>query len=97
MGPDLQRRLQGGPRGAAAARLDDADEAPVVTVVVRDVAAGAQQPAHRPAQCRRQARGHQVEDRRAAGRHQHLVGVEEAEVVAFACERFDTRSISAVA
>ena len=74
---------------AAQARFDDADEALVVAVVVRDVAARAQQAAHRAAQRRRQARGHEVEDGRAAGRQQHLVGVEQALRVAGARDRVD--------
>ena len=74
-GPQLQR----GPQAfAAAAALDHRLHQPlVVAVVVRDVAARAQQRTHRALQLQPHARGHEIEDARAAGRHDHLVGVEQ--------------------
>ena len=46
-------------------------------MVVRDVAAGTQQATHRPSQTWTQPGGDQIEDGRATGRQQHLVGVEQ--------------------
>src|SRR6218665_1843132 len=87
-GPHFHRRAQALAALAAQALVERAHHALVEAVVVRDVAARAQQAAHRRAQRGLQASGHEVEDRRTAGRDQHLVSLEELVRIAVARDGF---------
>ncbi len=89
VGPDFHCRGQAFAALAAQALVHHAHHALVEAMVVRDIAARAQQAAHRRTQRRLQAPRHEVEDGRAAGRDQHLVGLKQLLRVAVARHGFD--------